>query len=157
MKKEMYPPESEVLAEAHFKLSLALEFASVTTTQEEGAPAADQAPFDEKLREEAISELEAAIASTRLKLQAKEVELAEMANPEENVATKASINDVKDIIEDMEQRVSVTFELFPNSTRILTLASLSAQGHEEAACRFTGYHGSRCGQRSSGHPRLCPG
>ncbi|KAM0285680.1 hypothetical protein ACHAQH_001386 [Verticillium albo-atrum] len=105
-KKELYPQESEIIAEAHFKLSLALEFASATTTQEDGAAEGEQAPFDEKLREEAITELEAAIQSTKLKLQAKEVELAEMANPEENVATKAQISDVRDIIEDMEQRLT---------------------------------------------------
>ncbi|KAM0333261.1 hypothetical protein ACHAQA_001922 [Verticillium albo-atrum] len=105
-KKELYPQESEIIAEAHFKLSLALEFASATTTQEDGAAEGEQAPFDEKLREEAIVELEAAIQSTKLKLQGKEVELAEMANPEENVATKAQISDVRDIIEDMEQRLT---------------------------------------------------
>ncbi|KAL2758097.1 hypothetical protein ACRALDRAFT_1080073 [Sodiomyces alcalophilus JCM 7366] len=100
-KKELYPLESEIRAEAHYKLALALEFASMTTTAEAGA---DQA-MDEKLREEAISEMEAAIASTKLKLQAKEVELAEMASPEENTATKAQISDVRDMIEDMEHRL----------------------------------------------------
>ncbi|ROT41395.1 hypothetical protein SODALDRAFT_331115 [Sodiomyces alkalinus F11] len=100
-KKELYPPESEIRAEAHYKLALALEFASMTTTAEAGA---DQA-LDEDLREEAISEMEAAIASTKLKLQAKEVESAETANPEENTATKAQISDVRDMIEDMEHRL----------------------------------------------------
>lgn len=104
-KKELYSEDSEVIAEAHFKLSLALEFSSVTTTQEEGEQG-ESKPFDEKLREEAANELEAAINSTKLKLQNKEVELATMASPEDNEVTRATITDVKDMIADMEQRVS---------------------------------------------------
>ncbi|KAK1962940.1 histone H1-binding protein [Colletotrichum sublineola] len=103
-KKELYTDDSEIIAEAHFKLSLALEFASVTTTQEEGEQA-ESKPFDEKLREEAADELEAAIRSTKLKLQNKEVELATMASPEDNEVTRATITDVKDMIADMEQRL----------------------------------------------------
>ncbi|KAK2046029.1 hypothetical protein LZ31DRAFT_552740 [Colletotrichum somersetense] len=103
-KKELYTDDSEIIAEAHFKLSLALEFASVTTTQEEGEQA-ESKPFDEKLREEAANELEAAIRSTKLKLQNKEVELATMASPEDNEVTRATITDVKDMIVDMEQRL----------------------------------------------------
>ncbi|GKT60571.1 histone H1-binding protein [Colletotrichum tofieldiae] len=100
----LYTDDSEIIAEAHFKLSLALEFASVTTTQEEGEQA-ESKPFDEKLREEAANELEAAIHSTKLKLQNKEVELATMASPEDNEVTRATITDVKDMIADMEQRL----------------------------------------------------
>ncbi|WYZ41739.1 hypothetical protein EsH8_V_000634 [Colletotrichum jinshuiense] len=103
-KKQLYTDDSEIIAEAHFKLSLALEFASVTTTQEEGEKA-ESKPFDEKLREEAANELEAAINSTKLKLQNKEVELATMASPEDNEVTRATITDVKDMIADMEQRL----------------------------------------------------
>ncbi|KXH42012.1 histone H1-binding protein [Colletotrichum salicis] len=103
-KKELYSEDSEVIAEAHFKLSLALEFSSVTTTQEEGKQG-ESKPFDEKLREEAANELEAAINSTKLKLQNKEVELATMASPEDNEVTRATITDVKDMITDMEQRL----------------------------------------------------
>ncbi|KAI8164154.1 NASP-related protein sim3 [Colletotrichum sp. SAR 10_65] len=103
-KKDLYTKDSEVIAEAHFKLSLALEFASVTSTKEEGA--AESQAFDEKLREEAANELEAAIESTKLKLQNKEVELATMASPEDNEVTRATITDVKDMIADLEQRLT---------------------------------------------------
>ncbi|KAK0754645.1 hypothetical protein B0T18DRAFT_399643 [Schizothecium vesticola] len=112
-KKELYPQESEIIAEAHFKLSLALEFASVTRSaddDQEGAndAAANDNPagvVDQALRDEAAVELEAAIASTKLKLQAKEVELATLHNPEDNDLTRLSIVDVKEIIADMEQRL----------------------------------------------------
>ena len=104
-KKQLYPEESEVIAEAHFKLSLALEFASVTSSSDEDDKSGPQ-PVDQDLREEAAKELEAAIASTKLKLQNKEVELATLHSPEDNDITRKQIAEVKDIIADMEQRVS---------------------------------------------------
>lgn len=110
-KEELYPPESEVLAEAHFKLSLALEFASVTTTAEETAAGTGPKPVDEALRQEAADELEKAIASTKLKLDGKEVDLAMLHAPEDNDLTRKQIAEVKELIADMEQRVSLSQDL----------------------------------------------
>ncbi|KAI1270517.1 hypothetical protein F5Y18DRAFT_14944 [Xylariaceae sp. FL1019] len=105
-KKELYSDDSEIIAEAHFKLSLALEFASVTTTSEDGG---DNAPktVDEAMRNEAAEELVKAIESTNLKLKNKEVDLAMMHAPEDNEETRKQIAEVKEIIADMEQRVSL--------------------------------------------------
>jgi HAT1-interacting factor 1 len=61
---------------------------------------------DEAMREEAAKELEAAIESTKLKLQSKEVELASTFSPDDNDITISQISEVKEIIADMEQRVS---------------------------------------------------
>lgn len=105
-KKELHTKDSEVIAEAHFKLSLALEFASMTTTSEDGADAGPKT-VDEAMRSEAADELEKAIESTKLKLQNKEVELATSHAPEDNDETRRQITDVKEIIADMEQRVSL--------------------------------------------------
>ncbi len=58
------------------------------------------------MREEAAKELEAAIASTKLKLQNKEIELATSHSPEDNDITRTQIAEVKEIVADMEQRVS---------------------------------------------------
>ncbi|KAK4148048.1 NASP-related protein sim3 [Dichotomopilus funicola] len=106
-KEELYPFESEIIAEAHFKLSLALEFASVTKSSDDNAESnasgADQ--VDQTLRDEAASALEAAINSTKLKLQNKEVELATLHNPDDNTATRRQIADVKEVLADMEQRL----------------------------------------------------
>lgn len=106
----MYPKESEIIAEAHYKLSLALEFASITLAKDDDADdSADgpkEAQVDEAMREEAAIELEAAIASTKLKLQIKEAELASSDSSDDNEVTSAQIAEVKDIIADMEQRVS---------------------------------------------------
>ncbi|KAI1756096.1 hypothetical protein F4782DRAFT_484756 [Xylaria castorea] len=109
-KRELYTEDSEIIAEAHFKLSLALEFASMTiTSSEDGADAdADAGPktVDEAMRAEAAEELEKAIESTKLKLQNKEVELATSHAPEDNDETRKQIADVKEIIADMEQRLT---------------------------------------------------
>ena len=111
-KKQLYPEESEIIAEAHFKLSLALEFASITKPSDDAAEASsaagagdDKNVIDQALRDEAATELEAAIASTKLKLQNKEVELATLHSPEDNDLTRQQITDVKEMIADMEQRL----------------------------------------------------
>ncbi|KAI0012693.1 hypothetical protein F4779DRAFT_632895 [Xylariaceae sp. FL0662B] len=100
----LYPEESEIVAEAHYKLSLALEFASVTTTGEEEAGAGPK-PVDEDLRKEAAQELKKAIDSTKLKLENKEVDLAMLHAPEDNDVSRKQIAEVKEIIADMEQRL----------------------------------------------------
>ena len=58
------------------------------------------------MRNEAISELEKAINSTKLKLQNEEVDLATIHAPEDNEASRKRITEVKELIADMEQRVS---------------------------------------------------
>lgn len=105
-KLELYPEESEIIAEAHFKLSLALEFASVTTAGEEGKNAKRE-DMDQGLRDEAVKHMELAIKSSKLKLQGKEVELATMASPEDNEMARKAIQEMKEVIGDMEQRVCI--------------------------------------------------
>jgi len=110
LKQGLYPQESEIIAEAHFKLSLALEFASITRTEEKGEgstePKEDETQFDQAMRDEAVKELEAAIASTKLKLQNKEVELASSYSPDDNEITIGQIAEVKEIVTDMENRLA---------------------------------------------------
>lgn len=108
-KQQLLSEDSEIIAEAHFKLSLALEFASVTAQQDEegaGMAGAGSKEINQELRDEAAGELEAAITSTKLKLQNKEVELATLHSPEDNEITRKQIAETKEIIADMEQRVS---------------------------------------------------
>ncbi|KAK0107261.1 hypothetical protein ONS95_003962 [Cadophora gregata] len=108
-KQGMYPEESEIIAEAHFKLSLALEFASITRTKDEdgGEPTTEsESHLDQGMRDEAISELELAIKSTKLKLANKEVELAETSSPDDNEVTRSQIAEVKEIVADMEARLT---------------------------------------------------
>ena len=107
LKKDLFPPESELIAEAHYKLSLALEFAAVTVEKDENGetkPGQD-GQVDEAMRAEAASEMEAAILSTRLRIRKEESALSSVGE-EERLTTERKIVDVKEIVEEMEQRVS---------------------------------------------------
>lgn len=65
--------------------------------------------MDQGLRDEAVKEMELAIKSSKLKLQGKEVELATMASPEDNEMARQVIQEMKEVIADMEQRVRIPF------------------------------------------------
>lgn len=115
LKKELFPESSSLIAEAHYKLSLALEFSSVTRQKDpsDGEENEDNQlqQLDLTMREEAAKEMEAAIQSCKLRIQ---VELARLNNTGESKdgdqhagkkVTKVDIDDVKDMVEEMEQRV----------------------------------------------------
>ncbi|KAI0395435.1 hypothetical protein F5Y17DRAFT_423610 [Xylariaceae sp. FL0594] len=106
-KRELHTEDSEIIAEAHFKLSLALEFASMTSSTSEDGDEAKAGPktVDEDMRKEAAEELQKAIHSTKLKLQKKELDLATVHAPEDNDETRKQIVEIREIIADMEQRL----------------------------------------------------
>ena len=112
LKEELFPPESSLIAEAHYKLSLALEFSSVTQQKNENGDIIDggEAMVDDGMREEAAREMEAAIASCKRRIQKEETphvsHLDELQGSEKSGATQTNINDVKEMISEMEQRVS---------------------------------------------------
>lgn len=117
LKKELFPESSSLVAEAHYKLSLALEFSSVTRQKDpQGGENEDNQvqQVDIAMREEAANEMEAAIQSCKLRIQA---ELARLSSSGESKdggqhggkkVTKVDIDDVKDMVEEMEQRVYYT-------------------------------------------------
>ena len=119
IKQELFPQDSSILAEAHYKLSLALEFSSVTQQVMEGdnstmlSEKQQAGHVDEVLREEAAKEMEAAIVSCKLRIEKEEMSLNAPANAAliENAEgkrpkiTRESIDDVIDMVKDMEQRV----------------------------------------------------
>ena len=115
LKKELFRPESSLIAEAHYKLSLALEFSSVKQQSDEHeAPERGQlAQIDKAMREEAATEMEAAIASCRLRISKEEAKLRSELNtsetssskPKPTSVTQQEIDDVRDMVNDMEQRV----------------------------------------------------
>lgn len=112
LKQEIYPKESSLIAEAHFKLSLALEFASVTTEKKaDGEPVeSKEAQIDEAMRKEAAEHMVAAISSSKLRI---EQETKAMSNLDLEAAAekKKELEDVKEIIQDMEQRASPSYFL----------------------------------------------
>ncbi|KAI9836825.1 MAG: hypothetical protein M1819_000990 [Sarea resinae] len=143
LKQELFPQESSLIAEAHFKLALALEFASVTTVKGEDSQEGQQqkdgttdAQVDEGMRKQAASEMEAAIESCRLRVKKEEAILAEGdgaggdSTPEGGKAqkkvTRQSIDDVKEMISEMEQRL--TELLAPTLPLPLGLSSNPSQG-----------------------------
>lgn len=110
LKQELFPKESEVIAEAHYKLALALEFDSLHKVREAQAQVGQQTvtvmkeDIDEERRKEAANEMESAIESCRLRIAKEEATLSTL-DQEAAKAIEKSIADVKEIVEDMEQRV----------------------------------------------------
>lgn len=94
------------------------------TVADDDGTGAKREEMDQSLRDEAVKEMELAIKSSKLKLQNKEVELATMASPEDNELARKSIQEMKEVISDMEQRVSPCL-LAPCVYNLLTLGSLS--------------------------------
>jgi HAT1-interacting factor 1 len=106
LKQKLYPLESSLLAEAHFKLALAMEFASVTTTNAEAVEqgAQKEETVDEDLRKEAVTHMESAIESCRLRVEKEESTLS--SHPaDKQEAKKKEIKDVKEMMSEMEQRL----------------------------------------------------
>jgi len=62
--------------------------------------------FDQKLRDEAVAEMQAAIKSAQLRIQKQEVELASSLSPDDNDIMREEIADVKSMVEEMQGRVS---------------------------------------------------
>lgn len=112
LKDELYPQTSQLVAEAHYKVSLALEFASVSAFREAQAkeevsgsnPSSVKPEVDEKLRTEAAEEMEIAVLSCKGRL-AKEKAALEGLEGEEKTKQEAEIKEMSEIIAEMEARV----------------------------------------------------
>lgn len=105
LKLALYPQESSLIAEAHFKLSLALEFASVTSTADESTGEQKVSGVDEEMRKEAAVEMEKAIASCNLRIQ-KETEALASLSADKQAEQAKSIADVKEMVGDMKNRLT---------------------------------------------------
>ncbi|KAL8779867.1 MAG: hypothetical protein Q9213_006737 [Squamulea squamosa] len=115
LKTRLFPKDSCLVAEAHYKLSLALEFSSVTQEKanEEAADAENEAFVDEGMREESAKEMEAAIASCKLRISKEEAILrtkgcmSEIVNDQafKRGVRQSDIDEVKEMVADMEQRL----------------------------------------------------
>lgn len=107
MKQSLYPIEDPSVAECHYKLSLALEFASVNKQKDnDDHEQADGA--DEGMRKEAVHHMETAIESCKIRMtqEQKKLDSDDITDEDKIFAAKRKIANVKDIIADMEQRVS---------------------------------------------------
>lgn len=107
LRYSLFPFEDASVAECHYKLSLALEFASVQQHGEDE----EKKTVDEDMRKEAATQMERAIESCKVRMaqEQKKLEGDEDMDEDKVTATKRKIANVKEIIADMEQRVSLFF------------------------------------------------
>ncbi|KAJ5807496.1 hypothetical protein N7447_010952 [Penicillium robsamsonii] len=105
LRNSLYPLEDPSVAECHYKLSLALEFASVQQGDEENGN--NKPKVDEEMRKEAATQMEHAIASCKVRMAQEEKKLKAEKDGDEDkaTATKRKIANVKEIITEMEQRL----------------------------------------------------
>ena len=110
-KTQLFPFESNFLAEAHYKLSLALEFSSVTQPRDSKGELEDGKPVavNEQKRADAIKEMQLAIASCKARISAEETKHRSTVGSHNGVGSKddnRAIEDVEDMVREMEQRVN---------------------------------------------------
>lgn len=118
LQEELYPFEHENVTEAHYSLSLALEFASVSKVREDqtgkptNAPAEpEQGKEDEDgvnwdLRKEAAEQTDLAIQSLEARLKKEEASLeSDSLKPEQKKEKQAIIDDKKGMLEDLKTRL----------------------------------------------------
>ncbi|KAE8375799.1 hypothetical protein BDV26DRAFT_267082 [Aspergillus bertholletiae] len=107
LRQSLSPMEDPSIAECHYKLSLALEFASVNKADENSVGSKSDRTTNEQMRMEAASQMEKAIESCQARMAREQRILDDNSTMEEDKATamKRKIANVKDIIADMEQRL----------------------------------------------------
>ncbi|KAJ5724880.1 hypothetical protein N7493_006608 [Penicillium malachiteum] len=106
LRYSLFPFEDPSVAECHYKLSLALEFASVPQEGEEDETEKEKT-VDEEMRKEAATQMERAIESCKVRLAQEEKKLGTDKDMDEDkvTASKRKIANVKEIIVEMEQRL----------------------------------------------------
>ncbi|RAK75107.1 SHNi-TPR domain-containing protein [Aspergillus fijiensis CBS 313.89] len=105
LRQSLFPMEDPSVAECHYKLSLALEFASVSKANDDAQT--EDGKVDEDMGKEAIIQMEHAIESCRVRMAQEQAKLDMNDSPDEDkaIAMKRKIANVKDVIFDMEQRL----------------------------------------------------
>lgn len=106
LRQSLFPMEDPSIAECHYKLSLAMEFGAVKHDDSEGE--ANLLKVDGEMRKEAVVQMEKAIESCRVRISQEQKKLVNDGPLDEDrrTALKRRIANVKEIISDMEQRVS---------------------------------------------------
>lgn len=114
LKETLYAFEDPSVSECHYKLSLALEFASVSQPDEDDGEE-KPAVVDSAMREESAKHMQSAIDSCKLRLaqEEKKLETGEIEGEDKINAAKRRIANVKEIVADMEQRVSLLPSISP--------------------------------------------
>lgn len=117
LKETLYSNDHSQIAECHYKLSLALEFSSVTQQKDENGEIVEgkQAIVDEAMRSEAVAEMEKAIESCELRIKKEQAEVdsrngeTKQEDSKGKPVTQKDIDEVKEMVADMRQRVRSVF------------------------------------------------
>ena len=108
LKEELYPVESSILAECHYKLSLALEFSATKQDFDENGNPVGEATVDEDVRGQAAEQMEKAIHSCNVRIE-NELRALDAALGQKDRAAldkmRTNIADVREMVADMEQRL----------------------------------------------------
>ena len=106
LKARLYPSHSNVVAETHYKLSLALEFAAVSPQQADRGDhhSTGNANPNEAMRKEAAEHMRAAIDSCEGRIRLEEESISR-GSTKEVKEVRRSIDEVRDMVHDMQQRV----------------------------------------------------
>ncbi|PLN76523.1 hypothetical protein BDW42DRAFT_178562 [Aspergillus taichungensis] len=107
LRESLFPMEDPCVAECHYKLSLALEFASMNKGDGSEGEGDDHSKVDHEMRKEAATEMETAIESCKIRIDQEQRVLSSSETMDEDkvIALKRKIDNVKEIITDMEQRL----------------------------------------------------
>ena len=108
LKEELYPVESSVLAECHYKLSLALEFSATKQDFDANGNPVGEATVDEEMRAQAAAQMEKAIASCKLRIDKETAAVKASRGQDDDIITEKkqkNIEDVREMVADMEQRL----------------------------------------------------
>jgi HAT1-interacting factor 1 len=118
LQEEIRPFEHENVTEAHYSLSLALEFASVSKVREDQTGQSTDAPAEKKenededgvnwhLRKEAAEQTDLAIQSLEARLKVEEAALSSGSlKPEQKKEKQVIIEDKKGMLEDLKTRLT---------------------------------------------------
>jgi HAT1-interacting factor 1 len=102
LNEELYEKDNAILSSLHFKMSLALEFAS--QTQEKGSEIVQE--LDAEQRKLAATHMEMAIESCKLRITKEEGQLEKLDSESKEAKDKiASIKDVSGMVKEMEERL----------------------------------------------------
>ena len=105
LKEELETPESSLLAECHYKLSLALEFSSQTQQRDADGNPVGELVVDWTVRNEAIAQQERAIDCCKLRILREKASLESLPDGKEKDKTMVGVEDVQEMITEMEDRL----------------------------------------------------
>ncbi|KAJ5475043.1 hypothetical protein N7539_008109 [Penicillium diatomitis] len=115
LRNTLFPFEDPSVAECHYKLSLALEFASQQQQQQQQQQQGEgedeeqdgqEKTVDKEMRKEAAEHMERAIESCKARMASEQQKLDRGdLDEDKKIATKRRISNSKEIIADMEQRL----------------------------------------------------